>query len=78
MLKTILLFVIAAALSIGTTACKQKKAKPAPGQMTEEERTKLRQNAIKAYEDIVAKYPDSQYAAMAQERLKVLRPEQKK
>ncbi len=72
-LKKILLLAFAAVLSTSAVACQKKPPVLAPGQLTEEQKTKLRANAVKAYEQIVKDYPDSPHAAEAKQRAQTLK-----
>ena len=65
---------VSAAVLTGLTACKPKV--PAQTQATRVQAFQNRQKieAIKTYNALVTKYPDSEWAAQAQERLKVLGP----
>ena len=75
MLKKLFLLVLLVVLSVGSTGCSKKKAPPLrPGQLTVEEKAKLKLNAIKAYEQILKNHRDSPHAAGAEQRLKVLQP----
>ena len=70
---------LALALSTATPGCKEKeKAAPKPGELTPDQKEKLRQNAAKAYGQIVKDYPDSPYAAEAKIRLEALTPKNQK
>ncbi|GEM_PF-1607875 len=75
MIRTIAFIVLAAALSFGAAGCKKKKT---VAEMQAEKVTVFRQKqkveAIKSYTALVTKYPDSEFAAKAQERLNVLGP----
>jgi hypothetical protein len=67
--------VFALAFSLSTPGCKEKKKVEAkPGELTPDQKEKLRQNAAKAYGQIVKDYPDSPYAAEAKLRLEALKP----
>ena len=67
--------VLVLALSLATPGCKEKKKQEAkPGELTPDQKEKLRQNAVKAYGQIVKDYPDSPYAAEAKIRLEALKP----
>jgi outer membrane protein assembly factor BamD (BamD/ComL family) len=59
-------------------ACSKKAPPPKPGELTAEEREKLRQNAAKVYQQLVTEYPDSDYAAKARERLDAIAAQQRK
>lgn len=75
MSRNLILLLAAAALVAGTTACEKK---PDPKQIQAEKvqafRNKQKIEAIKSYTALVTKYPDSEYAPKAQERLNVLGP----
>jgi len=74
LLKKLSLFVALASL-LGTTACEHKETaaeKQARKVQTFRHHQKI--EAIKAYTELVNKFPDSEYASKAQERLTVLGP----
>lgn len=75
MLQKAALLLLAAALLTGATACKKKKT---TAEMQAEKvkafRDKQKIEAIKSYTALVTKYPDSEFAPKAQERLNVLGP----
>ncbi len=67
--------VVAAAICIGSSACKKKpnlaeQRAAADAKWREEQKGK----AAKYYGDLVKQYPDSPYAKQAEERLRVLGP----
>ena len=66
---------LALASLLGTTSCEQKQTE-AEKQKAKVDAFRVHQKiqAIKAYKDIVEKFPDSEYAAKAQERLKAIGP----
>jgi hypothetical protein len=72
------LLILAAMLTFGASACKKAPPPAKPGELTAEQRAALRKKAADAYEKIVTKYPDSEYAPKAQERLNALRAQQPK
>lgn len=74
MLKKLLPLALAALCAAGNFACEKKKPELAPGQLSDEEKTKLKTNALKAYEKIVSDYPDSPHAAEAKQRANALKP----
>ncbi|HEX8295069.1 MAG TPA: hypothetical protein VF593_02130 [Chthoniobacteraceae bacterium] len=78
MLKQSAFLLLAALLACTPLACKKKAGPTKPGELTPEERTKLRQNAAKVYQQIVTEYPDSEYAAKARERLDAIQAQQRK
>ena len=59
-------------LSLALSSCSGKKAQEAYETAQFEELQKNLAHARKLYEEILAKYPDSEYAAKAAERLKAL------
>ena len=71
MLKKFVLLLLAAAMSFGATACKKK-----PKDNTEEKKkafqAEQRKKAIDNYQKLVQKYPDSEWAPKAQQRLQTL------
>jgi len=75
MIRTIALVLLAAVLTAGATGCKKKKT---AAELQEEKvnafRARQKNEAIKAYTALVTKYPDSEYAPKAKERLNVLGP----
>lgn len=75
MLQKSLLFLFAAVLLAGSAACTKKKTS-AELQAEKVNAFRLRQKgeAIKAYTALVTKFPDSEYAPKAQERLNALGP----
>ena len=76
MLKALLQFALVAALATSSTGCRKKGAttNAAPGTLTEAQRADLLNKARENYKKLVEKYPDSPYAAQAQERLSALPP----
>lgn len=74
MIRTIALL-LAAALSFGTTGCKKKKTSAElQAEKVDAFRQKQKVEAIKSYTALVTKYPDSEFAPKAQERLNALGP----
>jgi len=73
MVMRLLFIPIAALFAMGLSSCKKK---PADLKAAAEAkwRAEQKQKAIKNYQEIVKKYPDSQFAAQAQERLRSLGP----
>lgn len=66
---------LAVAVALGTAACEQKKtAAEVQADKVSAFRKRQKIEAIKAYTQLVNKYPDSEHAAEAKERLKVLGP----
>ena len=70
MLKTLLHLTFVALLA---TACaKKKKVVPLPGEITEAQKTELRNKALANYKKLAEKYPDSPHAEKAKERAQAL------
>jgi TolA-binding protein len=66
---------LALASLLGTTACEHKEtAAEKQARKVQTFRQHQKVEAIKAYTELVNKFPDSEFAAKAQERLKVLGP----
>lgn len=66
---------LAVVLGLGGVACEHKKtAAEIQAERAQAFRTRQKGEAIKAYNVIVNKYPDSEYAAKAKERLAALGP----
>ena len=75
MLKRSVLLLLAAALCLGGAACDKKQTQAElKAQRVREFRAKQKQMALKAYQAIVEKYPDSEFAPKAQARLDQLGP----
>lgn len=75
MFRTIAFVVLAAALSFGSTGCTKKKTSAElQAEKVNAFRQKQKIEAIKSYTALVTKYPDSEFAPKAQERLNVLGP----
>jgi len=75
MLNRFVLLLLAAALATGATACKHKKTKAEEqAEKVKEFRVRQKNMAIKAYQDLSTKYPDSEFAPKAKERLQQLGP----
>lgn len=75
MLKKFLLLLLASAVCFGGAACEHKKT-TAEFQAEKAKAFQIKQKiaAIKSYQDLVTKYPDSEFAPKAQERLTALGP----
>lgn len=75
MRQNLVLLLLAAALLVGGTACKKTQtAAEKEAAKVNAFRQKQKVEAIKSYTAIVEKYPDSEFAAKAKERLAVLGP----
>lgn len=78
MLKKFAFLIVLGAFTCAPLACKKKAPPVRPGELTAEQRTKLRQNAAKAYQQIVTDYPESVHVDEARERLSALQAQQRK
>jgi hypothetical protein len=66
---------LALASLLGATACEHKKtAAEKQAERVQAFRVHQKGEAIKAYTELVNKFPDSEFASKAQERLKALGP----
>ena len=75
MLKRLALLILAAALCAGGSACKgQATQAEIKAQKQRDFRARQKKLAIKAYQDLVTKYPDTEFAPKAQERIEKLGP----
>jgi hypothetical protein len=75
MLKTLLLVLLSTALCLGATGCKKKlTAAQQKAEQDKKWREEQRIRAAKYYDEIVKKYPDSEFAAKAKQRLQELGP----
>ena len=69
------LLLLAAALCLGGAACKDTKTQAElMADKKKEFKAKQKQVAIKAYKDLVDKYPESEFAPKAKEKLQQLGP----
>jgi hypothetical protein len=73
MVKRTLLLFLAVSIAGAFPACKPNKAKTAAAAKAKLLADK-RQRAIKNYEELVKKYPESEFATKAKERLRELGP----
>ena len=75
MLRILFAFTLSLALIAGLPACKKKQT-AAEAQLAKKKAFQERQRveAIKTYTALTQKYPDSEFAPQAQERLKTLGP----
>jgi len=71
-MKKIVLLLVAASL-MALAGCSAEKGKEQFDTAQFEEKQNNRDHAIKLYEEIVQKYPDSPFAAKARERLTALK-----
>lgn len=76
MLRILFAFALSTALLAGLSGCGKKKQTAAQVQAAKVEAFKTRQKieAIKTYTALVEKYPDSEFAPKAKERLGALGP----
>jgi outer membrane protein assembly factor BamD (BamD/ComL family) len=73
--RKLLLLLLASTFILGNTACEHKKtAAEIQAAKVTAFRKKQKAQAIKTYTDLVTKFPDSEYAGKAHERLKALGP----
>lgn len=73
MLNKILPILLAVVFAFGAAACKGKKtAAEVQAEKEKTWRTEQRTKAIKYYSEITEKFPDSQYAPKAKERLNAM------
>ncbi len=75
MLKRTVLLLLCTLLGLGGTACKSEKTQAErQAEIVKEFRARQKQMAAKAYKDLTEKYPDSEFAAEAKQRLEALGP----
>jgi Flp pilus assembly protein TadD len=75
MLKRYAPLVLAAVLCATGAACsKEQTSAEKQAEKVKAFRVRQKQQAFKAYSDLVEKYPDSEYAAKAKERLQQMGP----
>jgi outer membrane protein assembly factor BamD (BamD/ComL family) len=75
MLKRSAPLLLAAVFCLGGAGCKDTKTQAElMAEKKKDFRTKQKQVAIKAYKDLVDKYPESEFAPKAQEKLQQLGP----
>lgn len=75
MLKRSVVLLLCGLLCLAGTACKGKKTQAElQAEKVKEFRVRQKQMAAKAYKDLAEKYPDSEFAAEAQQRLQGLGP----
>jgi hypothetical protein len=73
MVKRITSIFFAAAVAAGAVSCKKSTTPPA-AEAEARFRAEQKAKALKSYQDLVKKYPDSEYAAKAKERIRALTP----
>ena len=75
MLKRFSLLLLASAVCLGGVACEKKKTQAElQADKVKAFREKQKQTAAQKYQELVTKYPDSEFAAKAKERLQQLGP----
>ncbi len=72
MMHTFLILLLTGAIACSGAACSGKKKKKAGS--TEKKKAAARVDAVKQYQTLVAKYPESEFAPKAKERLNALTP----
>ena len=72
MKRLILIFLMALMLALAFSSCSGRKAQETYETAKFEELQRNYVHARKLYQEILSKYPDSEYAAKASERLKAL------
>lgn len=76
MMNKVVSLLLALALCLGGAACSKKKKKGKPGS-DPKKKAAARVDAIKQYRMLVQKYPDTEFAPKAQERLAALAAKKK-
>jgi hypothetical protein len=75
MLKRIALLILAAAFCLGSSACKEETTQAEKqAEKVKQFRAAQKLKAIKAYKDLTTKYPDSEFAPKAREKLQQIAP----
>lgn len=72
MMRKFLTILLAGAIACSGAACSGKKKKKVGS--NEKKKAAARVDAVKQYQTLVAKYPDSEFAPKAKERLNALTP----
>lgn len=73
MVQRIVLFIVAGAVALGGASCK-KSQKDVTAEKQAKFRADQKAKAIARYQELVKKYPDSEYAEKAKERIRALGP----
>lgn len=73
MVQRFALVFLAGVISIGSVSCK-KSQKDVAEQKQAKFKAEQKARALKSYQDLVKKYPDSEYAEKAKERIRALTP----
>ena len=71
MVQRIALFLLAGLVSAGAVSCK-KSQKDVAAEREAKFRAEQKARALRQYQDLVKKYPDSEYAEKAKERIRAL------
>ena len=71
MVKRTILLVFVAAFAAGVLSCKKKPTDDAAARQAKFQADQ-RARALKTYQELVKKYPDTEYATKAQERIRAL------
>lgn len=66
-------FLLAGFMALGAVSCK-KSSKDDAAAKIDTFRKQQRARAVKSYQELVKKYPDSEYAEKAKERIRALAP----
>jgi TolA-binding protein len=73
MVQRIALIIVAGLFAVGATSCK-KSQKDLAAEKEAKFRAEQKARALKSYQELVKKYPDSEYAEKAKERIRALTP----
>lgn len=73
MVQRIVSFIVAGVVVLGAVSCK-KSQKDLAAEKQAKFRAEQKARALKNYQDLVKKYPESEYAEKAKERIRALTP----
>ena len=73
MLPRFVLTLLSSAFLFGASACKKQTVDPAAAAAAKA-KAQQKEQALKSYRELVKKYPDSEYAEKAKERIRALAP----
>ncbi len=73
MVQRFALVLLAGVIAVGTVSCK-KSQKDVAAEQQAKFRAQQKTRALRQYQDLVKKYPDSEYAGKAKERIRTLTP----
>lgn len=73
MVQRIVLFIVAGLIALGAASCK-KSQKDVAAEKQAKFRSEQKAKAIARYQELVKKYPESEYAEKAKERIRALTP----